>query len=48
MILLLIYGFHELSDDQGYALYALNLLLCPYELSFETPASRQQSYNLAD
>lgn len=31
---LLVYGFHELADDEGDALNALNLFLSPHQLTF--------------
>ena len=35
--LLLIDGFHELADNQRYALYSLDLFLGSHQLPFETP-----------
>lgn len=36
--ILLIYGLHELSDDQRHALYPLDLLLRSYQLPFQAPS----------
>ena len=36
---LLVDGFHELADDERYALDALDLLLGPYQLALQTPTS---------
>ena len=37
VLILLVDGLHKLSDHQRYTLYSLDLFLCPYQFSLETP-----------
>ena len=35
--ILLVDRLHKLADDEGHALYSLDLFLCSHELSLQTP-----------
>lgn len=39
LALLLVNGFHELADDQGYTLDTLDLFLGANQLALQTPAA---------